>query len=482
MDKSRTPAAHTKGGTSAKDGTFATLEKWSASIAERPRPLIRPVEESSALAARAHLRAAEPEPAASAQKAAVPLPSSQTSGAAAPMSISKQIADALASVLMPARAGKEEEAQKEKTAAAASAAPTPARAPEASSRSVSEQVAAVLTGARSNKHGGHKTPAPVSSASHSSAQRPPDSAAPVSPAARVPAPRASESTPLAMRPVSASNKLPSREFVFTIEDYENIRRRIYEFAGIALASSKQDMVYGRLAKRLRERHLSTFREYLELIDRDPAEWDIFVNALTTNLTSFFREAHHFEILARRLRQWALTASRPFRIWCCAASTGEEPYTLAMTACEAFHSLTPPVEIIASDINTQVLIDARDGIYASDRMNGISEARLQQFFQPLDGEHSSRWKVIPQLQQLVRFCRINLLEPRWPLHGSFDAIFCRNVMIYFDRETQRAILQRFLGVLEEDGELYAGHSESFLHASDLFTNVGKTVYRPTRRKK
>lgn len=495
------------------------MEKWPGSQAERPRPLIRPVEESLALIARAQRPAPAPEP----EPTPEPAPSSQPSGAAAPMSVSEQVAAALSGILgrSGARGGKEAP-KAAPPADAVSPAPAPpvsqpsARASGAAPMSVSEQVAAALAGSpsRSSARPGqgvrHVPPslppaAPASSAPRIPASHPSEPAA-ASTAPRIPAshppldfsaltrtsaPHAPEPAtasrdpaPLAMRPVSASNKLHTREFVFTIEDYENIRRRIYDFAGIALASSKQDMVYGRLAKRLRERRLSTFREYLELIDRDPGEWDIFVNALTTNLTSFFREAHHFELLARRLRQWLPSSSRPFRIWCCAASTGEEPYSLAMTACEAFASLSPPVEIIASDINTQVLIDAREGVYGSERMNGVSEGRLHKFFQAVDGEHSSRWKVIPQLHQLVRFCRINLLDSSWPLHGRFDAIFCRNVMIYFDRETQRAILQRFLGVLEEGGELYAGHSESFLHASDLFTNVGKTVYRPTptRRKK
>lgn len=461
-DKSRTPAGHPEGRAATKGGAFASVEKWSASQAERPRPLIRSVEESLALVARAQ-RPAPAEVPVEAPPAA-PAPCAQTPDAAAPMSFSEQVAAVLAGVLP--RPGKE--VRKEAPVAAAPQQPVRASA-GAAPRPVSGQVPAAPP---------PRAPVRVEP-EYRNVPPPPSSLSPTaaaSPASRVPAPRGGEPSPLAMRPVSASRKLSTREFVFTMEDYENIRRRIYDFAGIALTSSKQDMVYGRLVKRLRERQIGTFREYLELIDRDVSEWEIFVNSLTTNLTSFFREAHHFEILSRRLRQWI--AGRPFRIWCCAASTGEEPYSLAMTACEAFNTMAPPVEIVASDINTQVLISAREGVYASGSMNGICEERLQRFFQPVDGEHSSRWKVAPQLQQLIRFCRINLLEPNWPLHGRFDAIFCRNVMIYFDRGTQRTILQRFLGVLEEDGELYAGHSESFLHASELFTNVGKTVYRPT----
>ena len=465
-DKSRTPAGYPEGRAATKSGAFASMGKWSASQADRPRPLIRSVEESLALAA---ARVQRPAPVEEAPvSAAVPAAESSAPRAQADApkskSFSEQVAAVLAGILVqekdaPKEASKEapKDAPKEAPKAAA---PQPVHTPAASAP---------------------KAPIHFGSTQRKAPPPPPLPPAGASPASRIPASRADEPLPLAMRPVSASNKLNTREFVFTIEDYENIRRRIYDFAGIALASSKQDMVYGRLVKRLRERRLKTFREYLELIDRDGAEWEVFVNALTTNLTSFFREAHHFELLAHRLRM-SQPLTRPFRIWCCAASTGEEPYSLAITACEAFGSLHPPVEIVASDINTQVLIDAREGVYSSDRMTGISEGRLRKFFQPMDGEHSSRWKVIPELQQMIRFCRINLLDANWPLQGHFDAIFCRNVMIYFDRETQRTILQRFLRVLEADGELYAGHSESFLHASDLFTSAGKTVYRITRKKK
>lgn len=272
---------------------------------------------------------------------------------------------------------------------------------------------------------------------------------------------------------SAPPVVMTREFVFSEADFAAVRQKIYDFAGISLSPAKQDMVYGRLAKRLRVRGVGTFREYLALLERDAGEWEAFVNALTTNLTSFFREGHHFEILGARLRQWRL--QRKFRIWCCAASTGEEPYSLAMTACEAFNTLRPPVEIVASDLNTQVLEDARRGWYGRERMGGVSEERQRRFFMPSE----AGWEVREEVRQLVNFCRINLLEGSWPLQGRFDAIFCRNVMIYFDRETQYAVLQRFVPLLEVDGELYAGHSESFLHAADLFVGVGKTVYRRAR---
>ena len=266
-----------------------------------------------------------------------------------------------------------------------------------------------------------------------------------------------------------------REFEFTDADFERIRTLIHAHAGIALSSAKQDMVYSRLARRLRAVGDRTFAQYLARLERDRSEWETFVNSLTTNLTSFFREAHHFEILDERLRR--IGNKRPIRIWCSAASTGEEPYSLAMTACEAFDTLTPPVQILASDIDTSVLAHGEAGVYRQDRVERLSPERLRRFFQRGTGVQDGQVRVRPELQRLVSFRRINLLDPVWSVQGPLDAIFCRNVMIYFDKPTQYAILRRFAPLLRKDAVLFAGHSESFMHASDLFRSMGRTVYQP-----
>jgi chemotaxis protein methyltransferase CheR len=272
--------------------------------------------------------------------------------------------------------------------------------------------------------------------------------------------------------------MPHREFQFTAADFERVRTLIYQHAGISLAPVKQDMVYSRLARRLRALGYSSFEQYLaHLESNDKTEWETFVNSLTTNLTSFFREAHHFEILIRRLRE---TKHRPVRIWCSAASTGEEPYTIAMTACEAFDSMTPPVSIIASDIDTSVLHTAEKGLYPLDRVDKLSPERLRRFFLSAGDVPGGFVRVRPELQKLVSFTRINLLDARLPLQGPFDVMFCRNVMIYFDKPTQYAILKKFSPLLREDGLLFAGHSESFLHAADLFRSLGRTVYERADR--
>lgn len=274
----------------------------------------------------------------------------------------------------------------------------------------------------------------------------------------------------------------AREFEFTVGDFERVRKLIYQQAGISLSVAKQDMVYSRLARRLRATGLKNFSTYLDRLDRgDKVEWEHFINALTTNLTSFFREPHHFPILAEHLRK--RLGSHPIRIWCCASSTGEEPYSLAMTIAESAGSSSGQVSIIASDVDTSVLSIAAKGEYGGDRIERLSPERVRRFFERRAGPDGESYLVRPEIRQLVSFQRINLLDPAWALRGPLDAIFCRNVMIYFDKPTQYKILSRFVPLMQSDGLLFAGHSESFLHAADLWRPLGKTVYAiamPSRR--
>ena len=233
------------------------------------------------------------------------------------------------------------------------------------------------------------------------------------------------------------------------------------------------MVYSRLARRLRATGISSFSQYLNDLEsgRDAQEWEAFTNALTTNLTSFFRETHHFPILAEHLKK----VKEPIDIWCSASSTGEEPYSIAMTACEAFNTLTPPVRIIATDIDTNVLAAGASGVYGMDRLDKLSPERARKFFQKGKGEQEGLARVRPELRQMITFKQLNLLEDGWSVKGPFDVIFCRNVMIYFDKPTQGKILSRFAPLMKPDGLLFAGHSENFLYVSDAFKLRGKTVY-------
>jgi len=264
-----------------------------------------------------------------------------------------------------------------------------------------------------------------------------------------------------------------REFEFTANDFSRVRKLIYQHAGISLSEAKTDMVYSRIGRRLRTVGYDSFKDYLDNLEADnnPDEWEAFTNALTTNLTSFFREEHHFPILAEHL----VHLSRPIRIWCSAASTGEEPYTIAMTACEAFGTLTPPVEIIATDIDTNVLATAARGVYPYERVSKLSEKRRKQFFQKGTGAHEGSVRVRNELRSLITFHQLNLLDDKWALKEPFDAIFCRNVMIYFDKPTQSKILSHFVPLMKPHALLFAGHSENFLYVSNAFHLRGKTVY-------
>ena len=268
-----------------------------------------------------------------------------------------------------------------------------------------------------------------------------------------------------------------KEFDFTRRDFERVRALIHQRAGISLADSKQEMVYSRLARRLRATGIQSFANYLDDLEagRMDREWESFTNALTTNLTSFFREAHHFPLLLEHLTALRKKDTRPLTIWCSAASTGEEPYSIAMTACEAFNTLSPPVHIVATDIDTNVLATASNGVYPMERVEKMSPERLRRFFLKGKGAHEGMARVRPELRNLVTFKQLNLLADRWPLEGQFDAIFCRNVMIYFDKPTQRTILGRFVPLMKPHALLFAGHSENFLYVSDALRLRGKTVY-------
>ncbi len=270
------------------------------------------------------------------------------------------------------------------------------------------------------------------------------------------------------------NKLDAvKEFEFTARDFERARNLIHQHAGIALAASKQEMVYSRLARRLRATGINTFSDYLDWLERggDDGEQEAFVNALTTNLTSFFRESHHFPILAEHVSQLRESVA----IWCCASSTGEEPYSIAMTLCETYATLTPPVHILATDIDTNVLAIAARGVYPIERLDKLSAERKKRFFLKGTGAQSGMARVRPELGKLITFQPLNLLAGSWPTSTSFDAIFCRNVMIYFDKATQAKILSRFAPLMKPHGLLFAGHSENFSYISDAFRLRAKTVY-------
>jgi chemotaxis protein methyltransferase CheR len=272
-----------------------------------------------------------------------------------------------------------------------------------------------------------------------------------------------------------------REFAFTDQDFQRIRKLIYEHAGISLGENKQELVYSRLARRLRAQGVTTFSAYLDKLQRgDAAEWEAFTNSLTTNLTSFFREPHHFPLFAEHLRKQ--DATQPLTLWCSACSTGEEAYSMAMTAVEALGGYETKVHIIASDLDTKVLQTAREGIYKADAVAKLPAQQVDRFFTRGTGAQAGYVLVKPELKRMIDFRCINLLDAMWPVHAPLDVIFCRNVMIYFDKDTQLSILKKFAPLLRPNGLLFAGHSESFYHASSIFKLRSHTVYELTAHAK
>jgi len=263
-----------------------------------------------------------------------------------------------------------------------------------------------------------------------------------------------------------------REIAFSADDFQRVRSLIREMAGIDLNPGKQNMVYSRLSRRLRECGHSSFSTYLDKLPKEGAdEKQEFINCLTTNLTAFFREPHHFEALAHALRDPQLPVRR---IWSCAASTGEEPYSIAMTVLETLGA-QHGVKIDASDIDTRVLETAQRGVYSQESADTLGDARLRKFFMKGTGANAGKARVRPELKSMISYRSFNLLASRWDC-GPYDAVFCRNVMIYFDRKVQRQVLERLAGSLKPGGWLFAGHSENFTEHRDLFNLVGKTAYR------
>ncbi|HWA61376.1 MAG TPA: protein-glutamate O-methyltransferase CheR [Caulobacteraceae bacterium] len=268
------------------------------------------------------------------------------------------------------------------------------------------------------------------------------------------------------------------EFAFTADDFAQISRLLYDQAGISLSDSKATLVYSRLAKRLRALGLATFGEYVDLVSAPEGEGEraTMLNALTTNVTRFFREPHHFDHLRDRVlapRMAALKAGRArIRLWSAGCSSGQEPYSMAITVL----SLMPEapnldIKILATDIDTKVLQTGREGVYNEEAISAIPAEGRNRWLEKGPG---GQWRVGAAARSLVTFKELNLIGA-WPVKGPFDAIFCRNVVIYFDEPTQEKIWSRFAPLLGDEGRLYIGHSER-VNGPTKFINDGLTVYR------
>lgn len=263
------------------------------------------------------------------------------------------------------------------------------------------------------------------------------------------------------------------EFEFTQADFDAIRQLIYKHAGISMAPTKRELVYTRIRKRVRAYGLNSFAAYLDLLRATPEELQAFVNSLTTNFTSFFREREHFGVLQRFVEE---RGCKPLRLWCAAASTGEEPYSIAITLAETTGTLTPNLKILASDIDTDVLAKAQRGIYPEKNLETVDEQLKKRYFLRGTGQNAGSVRVVKELRELITYRQINLLHEHWDVDQEYDVIFCRNVMFYFDKPTQHKILEKLARRVHPDGLVFTGHSENYFNEQRLFRPVGHSVYK------
>ncbi len=278
----------------------------------------------------------------------------------------------------------------------------------------------------------------------------------------------------------AATNLASNLFYveLTAGEFEKIRQMIYRLCGINLGPGKEGLVKSRLTKRLRKLNLGSFEEYLAYVenDRSGQELTAMIDLLTTNKTSFFRESEHFEFLRAKILPIALSSGQPIRIWNAGCSSGEEPYTVAIVLRESEPNLDlKDIRILATDISTQILFKAKKGEYDRETLKGIPETLIRKYFSLVPKTNGQVCQVKDSLKSLIRFAQLNLMQS-WPMKGQFDVIFCRNVMIYFDKSTQRQLVSRFHEFLKPGGHLFVGHSESLTNTSSDFRYVQPAVYR------
>jgi len=269
------------------------------------------------------------------------------------------------------------------------------------------------------------------------------------------------------------------EFELTDSEFKRLRELVHARTGIALSEAKRELLYGRLARRLRKLKLNSFAEYCRLVETDEsAELQELTNAITTNLTSFFREDYHFKQLSLEALpqiQSKRLSSRRIRLWSAGCSTGEEPYSLAIVMRETLAQLAGwDIKLLATDIDSKVVATATEGVYASDRFKGVAPERVRSWFRDVAGRPGFL-AACDELRSLITFKQLNLLDP-WPVKGPFDVIFCRNVVIYFDKATQRGLFDRMADLQEPGGWLFIGHSENLLNVTRRYKLVGRTVYR------
>jgi chemotaxis protein methyltransferase CheR len=262
-------------------------------------------------------------------------------------------------------------------------------------------------------------------------------------------------------------------------DFDYICKYVYEKSGIVLGVTKREMVYRRFTRIVRDRKLGSFTEYCQILKENPvAEQNYFINAITTNLTSFFREQHHFDyLMEHELPRLIKQNTKRIRVWSSASSTGEEPYSIAITLMESMKSYLGSwdVKLLATDIDSNVLNTGKQGIYDAKRIEDVPSQLKKKYFTKGTGANNNKVKVATSIQQLITFKELNLMH-EWPMKGPFDVIFCRNVIIYFDKKTQSELFERYYHLLAPNGLLILGHSENLGAFQQYFECVGRTIFR------
>jgi chemotaxis protein methyltransferase CheR len=272
----------------------------------------------------------------------------------------------------------------------------------------------------------------------------------------------------------------AREFQMSKQNFTVISEVIYKYSGIVLKDIKEDMVYNRISRRVRKTGSLGFDDYLAMaLQQESVEFTHFVNAITTNFTSFFRESHHFDFIKNTaIPEWKSNPHRKkLRIWSAGSSTGEEAYSIAMTLNDQIPNAWD-AKILATDLDTNVVAQGESGVYSPDRVSDLSSKLVSQYFDKIGGGEKERVQVKKSLRNMTFFKPLNLLQD-WPMSGQFEMIFCRNVVIYFDKPTQKLLFNRFADLLSPGGYLIIGHAESMYKLSDRFTSIGNTVYRKTK---
>ncbi len=260
--------------------------------------------------------------------------------------------------------------------------------------------------------------------------------------------------------------------------FEQFQKLVYEKSGISLGPQKVALVAARVGKRMRALNIEDYEAYLAFVKQDEKGNELvqLLDAISTNVTSFYREAAHFDLLADLLAEWRKQGQSRFRIWCAASSTGEEPYCLAMTALEAFQGGNVDLKILATDISTRVLDIARKGAYPANKTERIPERLLVKYFHPPARGGEAVYTVKPELRRLISFNRINLSTPPFPMKGPMDVVFCRNVMIYFDHVVRTRLVMEIHRLLRPGGYLMVGHSESLTGLNAPFKSMQPAVYK------